>query len=238
MNGKLPYRELEFARHNRDAIQYSPLRDTCVRRQLCLKMSPSSYWAKEFGFPDMDQDPVKWNEGCEKLMSVGVIRGRHMIIAAFDLFSERDLQEFYCNHRGRTADLCFMQQYLTTEASESFATKDLEKKWLEADSSTRRSHMLEGLIRVCSIPWNEDTRLYCREVTLDGLEKGGGQSFITLLKSCMLEDASSPPSAPILLPSSEWTFTPSPASSGDWKEETMYASFLLSRSIFICEFHP
>jgi hypothetical protein len=182
----------------------------------------------------MDQDPVKWNESWERLMSVDIIRGRYHIIATLEHFSEKDLQEFYCNHRDRTADLCFFQQCFTIEASESFATK---KKWLEAGASTRRSHMLEGLMRVCQIPWNEDFRLYFQEVTLDGLEKGGGRSFITLLKSCMLEDASSPPSAPMLLPSSEWTFTPSPASPSDWKEEATYASFLLSRTTFICELH-
>jgi hypothetical protein len=39
-------------------------------------------------------------------------------------------------------------------------------------------------------------------MTLHGLE-GGGQSFIDLLKSCMLEGMSSSPSAPIILPGFE-----------------------------------
>jgi hypothetical protein len=201
-------------------------------------MPPSSFWAKQFGFPDMGQDPEKWNQGCEKLMSLDLIGTKRHTLAALEYLSEKDLQAFYSNHRDRVADLCIFQQDLTKEASASFAKKDLGKKWLEAGASTRRSHMLEGLVRACSIPGCEDSRLCCPELTLDGLEKGGGQSFITLLKSCMLEDASSSPSTPILLPTSKWTFTPSPANPNNWKEEAAYASCILSRTVFICELHP
>jgi hypothetical protein len=201
-------------------------------------MPPSSFWAKQFGFPDMDQNPEKWNQGCEKLMSLDLIGTRRPTLAALECLSEKDLQAFYGNHRARIADLCIFQQDLTKEASASFVMKDLEKKWLEASASTRRAHMLEGLIRACSIPGCEDDRLCCPELTLDGLEKGDGQSFIALLKSCMLEDASSSPSTPILLPTSKWTFMPSPANPDNWKEEAAYALRILSRTLFICELHP
>jgi hypothetical protein len=98
--------------------------------------------------------------------------------------------------------------------------------------------MLEGLVRACSIPGCEDDRFRCPELNLDSLEKGDGQSFITLLKSCMLEDAFSLPSTPILLPTSKWTFQPSPANPNNWKEEAAYSFYILSRTIFICELHP
>jgi hypothetical protein len=201
-------------------------------------MPPSCFWAKQFGFPDMDQDPEKWNQGCEKLMSLDRIGTRRHTLAALELWGEKEVQEFYSNHRDRVADLCVFQQNLTKEASASFAMNDLEKKWLEAGASTRRSHVLEGLVRTCSISGEADDRLCCPELTLDGLEKGNGQSFITLLKSCMLEDASSSPSTPILLPISKWTFTPSPTNPDNWKEEAAYALRILSRTIFICELHP
>jgi hypothetical protein len=101
--------------------------------------------------------------------------------------------------------------------------------------SARQSHMLEGLVHTCYILGDESDRLNCYEVTLDGLEKGGGQSFIDLLKSFMLEDMSSSPSTPIILPTSKWNFTLSPTNPDNWKEETAYAFLNISRTFFICE---
>jgi hypothetical protein len=200
-------------------------------------MSPSSFWASQFGFPDMDQDAEKWNQGCEKIMSLNEFGSRRHTLMALENLSERDIQALYTNHRDRVVDLCIFQQNLTKEASASFAKKDLETKWLRAGASTRRSHMLEGLVRTCSIPGNEDDRICCHDLTLDSLEKREGQPFITMLKSCMLEDASSSPSTPILLPISNWIFTPSPANPDNWKEEAAYAFCVLSRTSFICELH-
>jgi hypothetical protein len=194
-----------------------------------------------FGIPDMDQDPEKWNEGCELLMSVAPdsfgSRSRSLMIIEELAQNEEHLQEFYNNHRDRVSDLCAVQRDLTREGLASFVKKDLEKTWLELGALTRQSHMLEGLVRACSILGGKYDRLCCHELTFDGLENGDGQSFIALLKSCMPQDVSSSPSTPILLPSSKWTFTPSPTDPDNWKEETAYASLTLSRTFFICELH-
>ena len=169
-------------------------------------------------------------------MSLEFIGSRQQILSSLECMSEQDLQPYYVCHRDRIAYLCDLQRALTKEASACFAIRDLEKQWLEAGVSTRRSHMLEGLVRACCTPDDEHDRLYCHELTLDGLEAGDGQRFLSMLKFCMLEDASSSPSTPLLL-TSKWTFTPSASNPDNWREEVGHASYVLSRTFFICEPH-
>jgi hypothetical protein len=197
-----------------------------------------SFWAKHLGFPDPLDNPVKWNEGWEQLLSSNKIDIRKHVAFSTTALPAGDREAFFSNHRDRTADLCRLQHDLTLNTTAIFATKDFENAWLCSSAQDRRAHLLEGLVRACLDNSQEDGRLYSEELTLSNMEKGNGRAFLTLLKFFMLHDTSSLPNEPIFLPSAKWKYD-KPLSTGNHSEdmeEVAFATFRLSRSIFICEF--
>lgn len=150
-------------------------------------------------------------------------------------FDEEDWgseDEILTNHRSRLRHLCMIQQRLTKVAATSFALDDFESKWLKASPAYRQTHILEGMVRTCTMTAGmEDSRLTCEEITLLRLQKDGGRGFLALLKEFMLDDPTSLPTTPILLPNRQW----------DWmgvnKPSPVIRAYMDgNRNLFICEF--
>lgn len=102
----------------------------------------------------------------------------------------------------KVKELCILQQALSQEAARRYAEDEFESKWKSCTSEAREEWILEGMVRTCeAIPYLEQSRLDCPEVTLPRLNKGNGQPFLDLLQALRLEDITKVPAEPKVLPS-------------------------------------
>jgi len=126
---------------------------------------------------------------------------QHLLLVLPELGGEETLT----NHRNRLRALYDIQNRLTLAAALSFERDNYESKWLQSSASYREKHLLEGMVRTCTMMYGmEDHRIYCNEITLPSLEKDGGRGYLRLLKHFMVKDLTSVSKAPIYLSSSQW----------------------------------
>ncbi|KAJ6586021.1 hypothetical protein B0H19DRAFT_1060192 [Mycena capillaripes] len=73
-------------------------------------------------------------------------------------------------------------------AVESLVDRDFEKEWDQLDIEKKKKIVLEGLYRgACTCP-QDDSRISCPEMTIDGLVGDGEYNFINLLKRIAVHD--------------------------------------------------
>lgn len=157
-----------------------------------------SIWSA-IGFADCRKEPDKWNQQWEDHLtifgSVSLIQG----------LSESMEEEALTDHRHRLRALCKFQNELTVMAAQCFGQYDFGSNWLKLSVSDREKHLLEGMVRTCTMMRGmEDYRMYCPEVSLPYLEKNGGRGYLRLLKYFMVKDPTLVATMPIYLPSAQW----------------------------------
>ena len=121
------------------------------------------------------------------------------------MFPEGAEQEMLTDHRHRLRILCNFQNRLTIAMAQSFVRDNFQSKWLAASLSHREKHLLEGMVRTCTmVQGMEDYRIYCEEISLPYLEKDGGRGYLRMLTHFMVKDPTSVSTVPIYLPSPQW----------------------------------
>src|ERR1700733_6846124 len=197
------------------------------------------YGLKQFGFPGRDDDPAKWNEVWERVIKG---YGSTDVLQRFETkgITDAEADELLLNSSTRLRYLCDCQHRLTIRAACAFAEGDFESKWLRSNINVREKHLLEGIMRTCDlkVPFIEDERANCQEVTLPFLQKAKGRGFLTLLRHFMHEDTSSIPTTPIFLSSPRWDrmIGRNRKNLSD-KLKIAQAYCDGNRNEFICEFH-
>jgi hypothetical protein len=199
-----------------------------------LITSSDAMWPRERGFPDMDKDRVGWNSAWEyeiKRLSTFV----YSVDAAQLLDSYPHEDHDIANHRSTIRSLCSLQRQLTVVAYQRFTVDDLEQKWLGLDMVARQNHLLEGIVRACRRP-NDNERLHCDEITLPYLQNGDGRGFLDLLRSFMIPDTTTIPAEPRFLPNARFDGMLPPGSNGLSERQIFFrADMTLLRNAFICE---
>lgn len=146
--------------------------------------------------------------------------------------------EGIASHRSAIRALCTSQRTLTVLAHQRLTLDDLERKWLSLDASARQHHLLQGMMRACRRPIEQNERLHCDEVTLPFLQKGNGRGFLDLLSSFKVDDTTTIPTEPVFLPNPRFEHMLQPGSSNESDRQIFFrASATLHRNQFICEQH-
>lgn len=201
-----------------------------------------TFWAREFKLADCHKEPLKWNTQCESLSkdfaSVDLLEHlTAMKLTSATGSSGSEDEEMLSTHRNIIQDLCLQQRELTMTAARFFAMDDFEAKWLRSSASTREKHLLEGIVRTCTMaPGMEDTRLYCYEITLSLLQKAGGRGYLNLLKKFLIADTTLTPTTPILITNPQWDqMIGKNKSNLSESNKIMQAYMEGTRNIFICK---
>jgi hypothetical protein len=161
-----------------------------------------------------------------------------MMKSSLAMFPEGAEQGILTDHRHRLHLLCNFQNHLTIEAVLSFIRDNFESKWLESSASYREKHLLEGMVRTCTMMQGvEDYRMHCEEISLPYLEKDGGRGYLRLLKHFMVKDPTSVSTVPIYLPSPQWDrFVMGREESTLSEKELAFKAYYDGvRNTFICE---
>lgn len=187
-------------------------------------------------FPDMEKDTVRWNKAWEEEVErfstfVWAVDAADML----DSYSTGD-DEAIAGHRSAIHCLCLQQRNLSVLAFQRFAIDNLEQEWHRLDTSTRQTHLLEGMVRTCRILQPPEERLHCEEITLPYLQKGNGQGFLDLLKEFILPDTTTIPTEPKILSSTRFDRMLRPGPDGPSEKHAFFlADHTLHRNRFICE---
>ncbi|KAJ6541588.1 hypothetical protein B0H19DRAFT_1268573 [Mycena capillaripes] len=184
------------------------------------------------------EDRVKWNTEWEEEISwslvtpgfkpIDMLRSLYGYLSTEE--SETEMQHVLAMHRDKYRRLCQSLTHLAQAVAVCYATHDFLRKWLSVSASVRQEHILEGLVRSCSEA--DFFRLFCDELTLHFLERGGGQGFLDLLKHFTLDDYSQVPKKPIYLKSRHW-YPADPAAESQAGYDVADATFNLERSYLI-----
>ncbi|KIM82390.1 hypothetical protein PILCRDRAFT_820225 [Piloderma croceum F 1598] len=162
-----------------------------------------SLWSAMGFTTDSREDPAKWNRRWEARLKKN--SSVNMMEKSLAMFPKGAEQGILTDHRHRLRLLCNFQNHLTIAAMQSFVRDNFESKWLESSVSYREKHLLEGMIRTCTMMQGmEDYRAHCEEISLLYLEKDGGRGYLRLLKHFMVKDPTSVSTVPIYLPSPQW----------------------------------
>jgi hypothetical protein len=185
----------------------------------------------------MKKDTVGWNEAwqhqIQRFTTFVYAVDAAQLLQTYP-FEDGDL----AIHRSGIRNLCSAQRNLTVLAYQRFTVDDLEGKWSSLDTSGRQLHLLQGMIRACRRPIEEDERLHCDEVTLPYLQKGNGRGFLDLLRSVMIDDTTSIPTEPKFLPNARFDRMIRPGLNAESEGEVFFrADKTLHRNQFICESH-
>jgi hypothetical protein len=193
-----------------------------------------SLWSAA-GFADCRKEPSKWNDQWEQrlkiLASVNLVQRSLPMISA-------STEEILTGHRNRLRALCDIQNRLTIAAALSFGRDNHESKWLKSSASYRKKHLLEGMVRTCTMMHGmEDYRMYCNEITLPFLEEDGGRGYLKLLKHFMVKDLTSASKSPIFLSSPQWDrFVMGKEECALSEKELVFKTYYDDvRNTFICE---
>ncbi|KIM90615.1 hypothetical protein PILCRDRAFT_812371 [Piloderma croceum F 1598] len=140
-------------------------------------------------------------------------------------------------HRSAIRNLCSLQRNVTVLAYQRFTVDDLEEKWLALSTSARQNHLLQGMVRACRRPIDQDERLHCEEVTLPYLQKGNGRGFLDLTRSFMIPDTTTIPTEPKFLLNKRFDQMLRPGPNGQSDRQVFFrADKTLCRNMFICRF--
>ncbi|KAK7063562.1 hypothetical protein R3P38DRAFT_2819103 [Favolaschia claudopus] len=113
---------------------------------------------------------------------------RHMFLHIATEESEAEIQHLLALHREKYRVLCQCLPRLAEAVTVS---------------SVREEHILEGLGQSCRLDGGF-SRVFCPELTLPFLQRGGGQGFLDLLRHFTLDDYSQIPKKPIYLDTVHW----------------------------------
>jgi hypothetical protein len=192
-------------------------------------------FAQKKGFPDMEKDTVGWDKAWQHQIErfstfVYSVDAAQML----DSFPSEDGD--IALHRSAIRNLCSLQRNLTVLAYQRFTVDDLEEKWLALGTSARQNHLLQGMVRACRRPIDQDERLHCEEVTLPYLQKGNGRGFLDLIRSFMIPDTTTIPTEPKFLPNERFDQMLRPGPNGQSDRQVFFrADMTLHRNMFICE---
>jgi len=149
-------------------------------------------------------------------------------------------QAILTDHRHRLRLLCEFQSHLTIAVVQAFVRDNFQLKWLQSSVSYREKHLLEGMVRTCTMMRGmEDYRMHCEEISLPYLEKDGGCGYLRLLKHFMIKDPTSVSTVPIYLPSPQWDrFVMGREESALSEKELAFKAYYDGvRNTFICEYN-
>jgi len=187
-----------------DYVVYTSI--SCLRVSTQHNLNMQSYMQSLLSattvFADCRKEPAKWNDQWEqRLKTFGSVNLMRVVF----LFLPESTEQILTDHRYRLRLLCELQTRLTATTALFFGREYFESKWLKSSGSYREKHLLEGMVRTCTMMYGmEDHRMHCHEITLPFLEKDGGRGYLRLLKHFMVKDLTSVSKAPIYLPSLEW----------------------------------
>ncbi|KII93294.1 hypothetical protein PLICRDRAFT_26572 [Plicaturopsis crispa FD-325 SS-3] len=87
---------------------------------------------------------------------------------------DQEAESLLSTHREKIRDLCLLQHRFSQSASEMLVAENLESRWLSISAPSRRTHLLEGIVRTCRMDGIEQQRLFANEVTVSNMERNGG----------------------------------------------------------------
>ena len=196
-----------------------------------------SIWSAMGFNTDCREEPAKWNRGWEARLKI--FSSANIVKESLATVPKGAEQTILTDHRHRLRILCHFQNRLTIAAMLSFVRDNFESKWLELSVSYREKHLLEGMVRTCTMMQGmEDYRMHCEEISLPYLEKDGGRGYLRLLKHFMVKDPTSVSTVPIYLPSPQWDrfMLGREESTLSERELAFKAYYDGVRNTFICEY--
>ncbi|KAJ7174122.1 hypothetical protein C8R43DRAFT_977139 [Mycena crocata] len=200
------------------------------------------------GFPTLNEfeTPEAWNAAWEKIMQPTLSSPRLPRVCfeqELGLVHQRPNVEGFISMQLLQSqvdreELCELQQLITRESTLYFAHRDLEAKWMAADSALRQKHVLISLAKASSLRWYlNDPRCYCpHELRLEYLGGRDGKVFLDLVKSVLLDDYSVVPKTPLYISHPLWDkfVADQDASKLTKVEKAVFDRILLLRTKLIC----
>ncbi|KAJ7437419.1 hypothetical protein FB451DRAFT_1570700 [Mycena latifolia] len=135
------------------------------------------------GIPDFRDDIAKWNAAWEARFPVlNSTVGNLETLVAGSLSSPASAQQDLVHNYHTMRRLCRVQEQLRAFAVTSVLQPNF--CWKGLTPAARKAHMLEGLLRTCSIEpiYGPNSRMLTCDITLSSLESGNGEGFLTLLR--------------------------------------------------------
>ncbi|KAJ7101680.1 hypothetical protein C8R44DRAFT_747136 [Mycena epipterygia] len=135
------------------------------------------------GIPDFRDDITKWNAAWEARFPVlNSIVGNLETLVAGSTLSPASAQQDLVHNYNTMRRLCRVQEQLRVFAVTSVLQPSF--CWKRLTPAARKAHMLEGLLRTCSIEpiYGPNSRMLTCDIPLSSLESGNGEGFLTLLK--------------------------------------------------------
>lgn len=187
-------------------------------------------------FADCRKEPAKWNQQWEERLRI--VTSTNLMQVSLPMLPESIEEEIFTNHRNRLRNLCSFQNELTVTAAMSFGRDNFESEWLKSSTSLREKHLLEGMVRTCTMMLGmENHRMLCDEISLPFLEKDGGHGYLRLLKHFMVKDPCYVSKVPIYLSGPQWVrFMMGREDSALSEKELAFKTYYDdARNTFICE---
>jgi hypothetical protein len=197
-----------------------------------------SLWSAVGFSADCREEPAKWNREWEAKLKI--LSSGNMMKESLAMIPKGAEQAILTDHRHRLRLLCKFQSHLTIAAVQAFVRDNFQSKWLQSSVSYREKHLLEGMVRTCTMMRGmEDYRMHCEEISLQYLEKDGGRGYLRLLKHFIVKDPTSVSTVPIYLPSPQWDrfVMGRDESTLSEKELAFKAYYDGVRNTFICEYN-
>jgi hypothetical protein len=158
-------------------------------------------WGSTTPRPDLRQNRIAWNESWETDLSRYYGHGR--IIPVYRIFQSRQTA-FLRNVETKsnmalgimqiTKAICDLQHDFARRVVESLAVDNFEAEWRQLSDVRRRELILEGICRASVNGGRdmEDRRMWCPEITVNGLAEQHGAGFMALVKNLLPADVHSP----------------------------------------------
>jgi len=95
------------------------------------------------------EEPAKWSRGWEARLKI--FSSVNMMKKSLAMIPKGSEQAILTDHRHRLRLLCKFQSHLTIAAVQAFVRDNFQSKWLQSSVSYREKHLLEGMVRTCTM---------------------------------------------------------------------------------------
>lgn len=157
--------------------------------------------------PDIKKNRVAWNEAWEKDLAAQYALGDQMpsfysiVKQSPNRYTADSYSTTLLNTMRIKQGVCELQHDFAVRMVESLTTDRFEERWRDLLDARRRELVLEGICRavLAGGPEMEERRIWCPEITLNGLTQQRGSGYMELVKKLLPADVNSPISEPIFV---------------------------------------